>query len=136
MCETDEQCPRRSGTGSSVPDGGRDPIDRILLALSESRCRYLLYYLEREGDAYIEEVARFIAACERSCDPEEAPEDHTDGVVRDLYHVHLPKLAQNGIIDYDRRSGAMCFQSPPTGLSKFIEIASSVELTEEEIEKF
>lgn len=120
----------------SVADGGRDPIDRILLALSEPRCRYLLYFLDERGDAYIEDVARFIAACERDCDPSESPEDHVEQVKRDLYHVHLPKLADNNIIDYDRRSGAMCFQNPPPNLSSFLELASEVELSEAEVEKF
>jgi hypothetical protein len=135
MCETDDRC-AESGARGSVPDGGQDSIDRILLALADSRCRYLLYYLDREDDAYIEDVARFIAACERSCEPAEAPVGHTERIVRDLYHVHLPKLAENGIVDYDPRSGAMCFQSPPTALSKFLELASAVELSEDEIEKF
>lgn len=136
MRETDEWAEGSEGVRRSLADGGREPIDRILLALSEPRCRYLLYYLEGEGDAYIEDVARFITACERSCDPDDVPDEHTERVRRDLYHVHLPKLAASNIIDYDQRSGAMCFQSPPEELSKFLQLASSVELSEAEIEKF
>lgn len=136
MSETDDGGETCSTAPRSVPDGGRQPIDRILLALSEPRCRYLLYYLDGEGDAYIEDVARFITACERGCDPDDVPEDHNDRVRRDLYHVHLPKLAASNIIDYDQRSGAMCFQRPPEELSKFLQLASSVELSEAEIEKF
>lgn len=136
MSETDEEVEAGDGARCSVADGGREPIDRILLALSEPRCRYLLYYLEGEGDAYIEDVARFITACERDCDPDDVPEDHNDRVRRDLYHVHLPKLAASNIIDYDQRSGAMCFQSPPEELSQFLQLASSVELSEAEIRKF
>lgn len=136
MCLSDEESGAGQQGGRSISDGGRNPIDRILLALSEPRCRYLLYYLDDRGDAYIEEVARFIAACERGCDPSESSEDHVEQVKRDLYHVHLPKLAESNIIDYDRRSRAMCFQNPPPNLSSFLGLASTVELSEAEVEKF
>lgn len=119
-----------------MADGGRDPIDRILLALSEPQRRYLLYYLQRQGDAYIEQASRFIAACEGDCEPCEVSEDQASRIKRELYHVHLPKLSEENIIDYDRRSGAMCFQRPPAELSSFLELTSSMELSEREIEKF
>lgn len=122
--------------GRPMSDGGRDRIDRILLALSEPQRRYLLYYLERQGDAYIEQASRFIAACEHDCETGEVSEDRASKVKRELYHVHLPKLSEENIIDYDRRSGAMCFQSPPAELSSFLELTSSMELTEREIERF
>ena len=124
------------GGGTPRTDGGREPIDRVLLALSEPRRRYFLYYLDRQGDAYIDEAARFIAACERDCDPSDVSAETWEAVRRELYHVHLPKLAGENIIDYDRRSGAMCFQNPPSELPEFLELASSMELSEREIEKF
>lgn len=136
MVGTDGDGPPGSRGRGPVPDGGHAPIDRVLLALSEPRRRYLLYYLERQGDAYIDEAARFIAACERDCEPSDVSPDSTGTVTRELYHVHLPKLSEENIIDYDRRSGAMCFQTPPTELSEFLDMASSMELTEREIEKF
>lgn len=119
-----------------MADRNSDPIERILLALSEPRRRYLLYYLQREGEPYIDQVARIIAACERDCDPSAVPEESTARVRQDLYHVHLPKLAEEDLVDYDRRSGAMAFQQPPSELSAFLELTSSMELTEREIEKF
>lgn len=127
----------RGGRGRApVPDGGREPIDRVLLALSEPRRRYLLYYLDQQGDAHIDEAALFIAACERDCDPSDVSEDRSEKVRRELYHVHLPKLSEENIIDYDRRSGAMCYQDPPLELPEFLDLASSMELTEREVEKF
>ena len=117
-------------------DRGGDPVERILLALSEPRRRYLLYYLQREGEPYIEQAARFIAACERDCEPADVPEELAARVRRELYHVHLPKLAEEDVIDYDRRSGAMSFQQPASELSAILELTASMELTERETEKF
>lgn len=119
-----------------MTDGGRDPMERVLLAVSEPRRRYLLYYIERQGDAYIEDAARFIAACEADCDPSDVPTESTETVSRELYHVHLPKLADENIIDYERRNGAMCYQDPPPELSAFVDLASTMELSDREIEKF
>lgn len=135
MTGTEGESPRCRGIGP-MPDGGYDPMDRILLALSEPRRRYLLYYLERKGDAYIGPASRFIAACEHGCEPGEVSEDRASKVERELYHVHLPKLSEENVIDYDRRSGAMCFQRPPAELSSFLELTSAMELSEREIEKF
>lgn len=127
MSETDDGGETCGVAPRSVADGGREPIDRILLALSEPRCRYLLYYLQGEGDVYIEDVARFIAACERDCDPDDVPEDHYDRVRRDLYHVHLPKLAAEGVVEYDRDDGVARFDDDCERFGRYLAAAADDE---------
>lgn len=125
--ESNQREPRRS-----LSDGGETPLDQILSCIQNKRRRYLLYYLEEEDDAYIKDAAQFIAACERECDLEDVPAEASEQVKIELYHVHLPKLADQNIIDYDSRSSAIRFQDPPDDLSDFVELCSSMELEERE----
>jgi DNA-binding transcriptional ArsR family regulator len=111
----------------SITDGGQSTIDRILSGLDDPRRRYVLYYLDEADDAYIEDVARQVAAWERDCDTDDVPAEARKRVEIQLYHVHLPMLEDLDLIDYDQRSGGVCFKNPPDALPEFLELASSVE---------
>lgn len=49
--------------------------------------------------AQLEELAEYVV----SHAPEQGPNDH-DRILTALYHWHLPKLADAGLIEYDTRS--------------------------------
>ncbi len=115
-----------------ISDGGQSPLDRMFDSLRGQRRRHLLYYLEERDSTRIEDAARFIAARERDCDPADVPADVAERVRVTLYHVHLPKLAENNIVEYDRRSGAMQFQDPPDGMSDLIDLCYSIEQGDEQ----
>lgn len=110
-----------------VPDGGEGPLDRILSGLIDSRRRYLLYYLGENEDAYITEAAKYVTACEQQCELEDVPDGARERVKIDLYHGHLPQLADSDLIEYDQRSGAIRFRDPPDQLRKFLELAEDTE---------
>lgn len=83
----------------------------------------MLYYLNGQDHAHIGEAAQYIAACERDCDLHDVPSDHHENVKIDLFHLHLPKLAELNLIEYDARNGDIRFQDPPDHLSEFVELA-------------
>ncbi len=79
--------------------------DTIYELLSESRRRYILYYLLDSEHANIDGVALQIAAEEQDKAIELVSEDEKETITISLIHNHLPRLADHGIITYDHRSG-------------------------------
>ncbi|MGQ3722646.1 MULTISPECIES: DUF7344 domain-containing protein [Natrialba] len=90
---------------SSSSDESR--IDELLLILSHHRRRDVLYYLSEHELASIESLATKITAHELDCSSSDVTPDDRKPVLIDLYHNHLPKLTNSGLIEYDRRSGAI-----------------------------
>lgn len=113
-----------SVTGYSTVTGD---LDTVFELLSAARRRYLLYYLcTMKGS-----VTEFEAAVNAVYEYEAAGAD-ADGPTREnvrigLHHVHLPHLANAGVIDYDRRHGTIRFSGDPT-LEKWVERAQYEEL--------
>ncbi|WP_049924774.1 DUF7344 domain-containing protein [Halopiger djelfimassiliensis] len=80
-------------------------IDTIYGVLSETRRRYVLYYLLDTERATADELARQIAAWERNTSLDSIADDVTTTVLTSLVHNHLPRLASHGIIEYDAQRG-------------------------------
>lgn len=106
--------------GVVASDGGRSPVDRILTSLQDVHRRYLLYHLQEEGSSDLETAACCVAARDRGCDPDEVPAELHNRFKTELYHIHLPKLADLNIIDYDARTGAIRVRNPPDKLAEFL----------------
>lgn len=82
--------------------------EEIFELLSNRRRRYVLYYLKQldEGETVtLSEVASRVAAWETGTDPAEVSYDDRKSVQTTLYQFHLPKLADSGVVRYDKRSG-------------------------------
>lgn len=77
-------------------------LDTVLDVLSDKRRRLVLEYLLRRDDsATVEELIDHVVAETRSVD--EARSDEFRSRVREkLNHVHLPKMDDAGIVEYDR----------------------------------
>lgn len=86
-------------------DGGRSPVDRILTSVQDERRRYLLYHLQEEETSNLETAARWIVAWGRGCEPDEVTDELHEHVQTELYHSHMPNLADLDIIEYDERTG-------------------------------
>lgn len=125
MCLSDDDIEElvREINGQPISDGGRSPLDRILIGLHDDRRRCLLYHLDEEDPCSLDGAARRVAAWEHGCDPDDVPDDIYDRVKLDLYHTHLPKLADLNVLDYDKRSEAIRLRDPPEKLSDFLELA-------------
>jgi DNA-binding transcriptional ArsR family regulator len=93
-----------SASGDDIPTFSDDRLYRALAAKPRRRLLYLL--LER-GECSVEEVATVLTGWE-------ATETGTMGSVADrerirtaLDHVHLPLLADVGLVTYDRQRGTV-----------------------------
>ena len=88
-----------------------DYHDVVFDALSVARRRYLIYYL-LSLDA---NVVEFEAAVNAVYKYEAAGTENEDTTLRenvrvDLHHTHVPRLANAGLLEYDRRQGTIRFR--------------------------
>lgn len=89
-------------------------LDVIFEALSHRRRRFALYCLMQlpDGVAELSPLVEAVRTIEGAADEVEAPPP-AGSVETDLHHVHLPKLAQAGFVDYDRRQGTVRYEQVP-----------------------
>ena len=110
---------------TTVPTVGTPSLDQVFDLLSERRRRYVLYYLRdvEDGVASVEEVTEYVLRLENDLD--------ISGVARSidtaLHHVHLPKLADSGVLEYDTRSETIRYWGQPS-LDEWLEHAFHKEL--------
>lgn len=104
-----------------------DDLDTVFALLSHPRRRYLLYYLfSMDGDvAELEAAAN--AVYEYEAAGTEADDVSREGVRQGLHHAHLPRLAEAGVVDYDRRQGTVRYVERPS-LEEWAEHAHYKEL--------
>lgn len=88
------------------------PLDRLYGVLTAERRRRLLFYLHRkDGDvASCTELVDYLVVDEA----ESVADLDTDEVAISLYHTHLPKLADAGLIEYDERSRTVRYHGDDT----------------------
>lgn len=93
--------------GDKMVNGRTNQVNRYLEVLTDSRRRHALYYLnEHRGEVTtIDELARQVKVFESEYSVDTLVKDEYADVRRELYHKHLPQLADYGIINYDSRSG-------------------------------
>lgn len=111
---------------SFIPEQ-RPPLDELLSLLSYRRRRDTLYYISDHETASLESLATSIAAREADIPAENVSADEREAVLIDLYHNHLPKLADQRLIEYDSRSGAIMWSSPPDNLEELLECCHALE---------
>lgn len=122
----------------SNPDGGasrdesRDRPQREQITTDEShrlltspRRRLLLSYLSTrsDGSVSLDELIDIIA--EREC-PDPGPATHRERILIDLHHVHLPRLADAGVLDYDPVAETVRYNGSET-LESFLDTSDTAE---------
>lgn len=76
-------------------------LDEVFTALDHSRRRYLLYTLANErSEETLSELATNIVAWEQDKPAGEVTDEERRRVHVSLYHSHIPKLADLGIVEY------------------------------------
>jgi hypothetical protein len=108
------------GAGPSPVGDRRTAVDTLLSALSHRRRRDILYALSEDPIADVESLATIIAAREANRSREQISADERESVLIDLYHNHLPKLADRRLIEYDDRSGAVRWTAPSDELESLL----------------
>lgn len=111
---------------SQLPDG--PSLDDLIALLTHERRRRLLAYLtERPGESVpmgkLEDVVTEDAA------PGSVPSRRPEPVEIDLYHVHLPKLADAAVIQFDREARTVCYVGPDE-LAELVDATKALEATE------
>lgn len=106
------------GNGDKIGDGRLSRINHYFKALADTRRRHALYYLNehRAESITLDELARHVKALETEHAPDTLVEHEYANVRLELYHNHLPRLADSGIIDYDSRRGDVRFDRSSRGL--------------------
>ena len=110
-------------SGVELPAVGeqRSSVDESLSLLSNRRRRDVLYCLSETKVASIESLATAIVAREVSVPAERVSPDDRERLLIDLYHTHLPKLADRGLIEYDQRSGTVRWSTVSDELETLLE---------------
>ncbi len=77
-------------------------LDEVFTALGHPRRRYLLYSLVNGAPtATLPELATQIAAWENDKSPGAVSDDERAEIHTSLYHSHIPKLADLGVVEYE-----------------------------------
>jgi hypothetical protein len=111
---------------NSSPIGEKLPIDTIYRLLSARRRRYTLYYLYRyENPVRLPDIADQITKWEGPSP--RLPKDslHT---YNDLYHCHIPKLADAGIVSYRQSEDVVSLDKNAVQLRPYLEQAAETDL--------
>lgn len=91
-------------------DPGEETLsqDTVFDILSNARRRYVLYYLRQHtGPVQLTALAEHVAAWENETDVESLNEQERKRVYVSLYQTHVPKLADTGLVRYDKEAGTV-----------------------------
>ncbi len=84
------------------------PVSDVYDALSNERRRRVLSMLSEETTPLdVAELAHVVATAETADQPHGTLDDHVTRVHTSLHHVHLPKLADLGLVEYDPATGTV-----------------------------
>ncbi|WP_135805552.1 DUF7344 domain-containing protein [Halorussus marinus] len=109
-------------------DETRSRLDATLNALAHRRRRDALYCLAERDPETVSGLARELAARQTGVSVDEMSSEGVDRIETDLYHVHLPKLSEAGIVEYDDRSGAISYSWPPETVETLLDVCRTIEL--------
>lgn len=112
---------------SNVADEGMPDIDEFLRVLSDRRRRCVLYCLLADDLRDVSALARRVAARLDRTSPDDVTDARYEQLRITLVHVDIPMLAETGIVSYDRRTGDLRLDSPPTPVERLLESCATLE---------
>lgn len=98
--------------------GGSPSADRILEVLQAAPRRYILTYLVDKPNRAVQ-TDELVDHIVDKCDLSDHPEERRQIGIR-LYHHHLPKLAEKGIIEFDPRNDQLRY-TPDNAVERWLE---------------
>jgi hypothetical protein len=82
--------------------------DTVYDLLSNKRRRYVISKLRRaDGAVSVNELSEAVAAWENDVDVDELTDKQVKRVYVSLYQIHVPKLDEAGLVDYDKEAGTV-----------------------------
>lgn len=107
FCMVKERGPTNLGNVHENPDR----LDRTLRLLASRERREILgHFITNETDvASVEVLSRKLARLAADADDEDP--SSTEVAKVELHHVHLPKLAECDLVEYDARSGTVRYHA-------------------------
>lgn len=99
---------------------GNENIEDVSAAfdlLRDARRRGVLYTVERNGRTSVDEISKRISAWGSTRNEGSTPTD----VKTSLVHSHLPKLADAGVIEYDREADTVELTDRANDLEPFLQ---------------
>ncbi len=95
--------------------------DVVFDILSSPRRRYVLYYLRTTGETVkLTDLAEQVAAWENDTAPEAITEQQRKRVYVSLYQTHVPRLAEAGVIEYDKETGDIALAEDANGIDNYL----------------
>lgn len=128
--QVEEQSPSVDTSASTELDE-----DQIYHLLQNERRRNVLRYLhDTEGTVSMRDIAEQVAAWENASTVQAITSSERQRVYIPLYQSHLPKLDEEGVIEYDQSRGAVTKTDAADVLYEYLEPGTSDNDTEEENE--
>lgn len=97
--------------GNGDEEAAEEPdvdLDEVLELLGNRRRRYVWLYLsEQSGPVSLQELSRVVAARESDVEPADVEDTVRKSVYTSLRQYHCPKLAEHGLVRYDREAGVV-----------------------------
>lgn len=105
--------------GTTESDLSQDVVFDIL---SNPRRRYVLYYLRtRDEPVRLTKLAEEVAAWENNTNRSDITEQERKRVYVSLYQTHVPRLAEAGLIDYDKDSGQIALAEEASDIDQYLD---------------
>lgn len=109
----------------------RDRLDRVFRLLGDRRRCYLYVYLQfhPSNEVSVDHLVDQFMDWEQTLG---ATQVSRDDIVIALTHNHLPKLADAGVIDYDRETGSVVWQKQLSKLEGLISVVAQAQRAAEQ----
>lgn len=91
--------------GNGSPESTASPlsVDNLFDALADRRRRKLLYSLrDHDGSLTFTDAAEELALVHCDSTKYDYPDEEIEQICASLHHDHVPKLEEQGLVDYDR----------------------------------
>jgi len=132
--DSDEEVPSDTPMppDKQLPPRGILEIEPVYEALGHSRRRYLCYTLLEDTEWSLTDLATKIAAWENDIPEHTVTEDKREEVYVSLYHAHIPKLVDEGVITFDEVTETITTGEHATQVLAALEgIGASLDLNQE-----
>lgn len=125
MTTDDDGSPEADWSGSQPPEATDDlPTDTAFDVLAHHRRRYALQYLRSYGSRMsLADLADEIAVREHEVPIKDIPAETVKRIYLSLYHRHIPKLEDAGVVTYSQQRDAVALTEQASELMPHLEVA-------------